>query len=70
MVYRGVEVGLHRLDLYVPETIVVERKTVKALHFAIARLYLRAIGRWRRRRLLPPSGQHRDGRSCVWYISR
>jgi len=48
VVYRGAEVGLHRLDLYVAESIGVELKTVKALediHFAIARSYLRAAGR-------------------------
>lgn len=48
VVYRGAEVGLHRLDLYVADLIVVELKAVKALedvHFAVARSYLRATGR-------------------------
>lgn len=46
--YDGVEVGLHRLDLVVENTIVVELKAVKALedvHFAIVRSYLKAFGR-------------------------
>ncbi len=48
ILYRGAEVGLHRLDLYVAETIVVELKAVKTIedvHFAVARSYLRAMGR-------------------------
>ena len=48
IVYRGVEVGLHRLDLFVEEQIVVELKAVKGLtptHFAIVRSYLKAVGR-------------------------
>ena len=48
VLYRGTEVGLHRLDLYVADTIVVELKAIKALediHFAVARSYLRAVGR-------------------------
>lgn len=48
VVYRGVEVGLHRLDLYVGEQIVVELKAVKSItdvHFAVVRSYLRAVGR-------------------------
>jgi GxxExxY protein len=47
IVYRGIEVGLHRLDLLVAERIVVELKAVKALediHFAIVRSYLQAVG--------------------------
>lgn len=46
VVYRGVEVGLHRLDLVVDERLVVELKAVRALdnvHFAIVRSYLNAI---------------------------
>ncbi len=46
--YDGVEVGRHRLDLYVDNTIVVELKAIKALeniHFAIVRSYLKAIGK-------------------------
>ena len=45
--YRDVEVGLHRLDLLVVSTIVVELKAVRNLddvHFAVVRSYLRATG--------------------------
>ena len=48
ILYRGSEVGLHRLDLLVAALIVVELKAVKALedvHFAVVRSYLRATGR-------------------------
>jgi GxxExxY protein len=48
IVYRDSEVGLHRLDLYVADQIVVELKAIKAIediHFAIVRSYLRAVGR-------------------------
>lgn len=48
IVYRGVEVGLHRIDLFVADEIVVELKAIKELlneHFAIVRSYLRAAGR-------------------------
>ena len=48
IVYRGVEIGLHRLDLFVEEQIVVELKAVKGLnptHVAIVRSYLKAVGR-------------------------
>jgi GxxExxY protein len=46
--YDGVEIGKHRLDLAVEETIVVELKTVKELadvHFAVVKSYLRASRR-------------------------
>jgi len=46
--YRGIEVGLHRLDLLVEGTIVVELKAVKNLenvHFAVVKSYLRATGK-------------------------
>jgi len=46
--YGGVEVGKHRLDLFVDETIVVELKAIKNLediHFAVVRSYLRATGK-------------------------
>jgi GxxExxY protein len=46
--YDGSEVGKHRLDLFVEETIVVELKTVKEfedIHFAVVRSYLKAVGR-------------------------
>jgi len=46
--YDGVEVGRHRLDLFVEDTIVVELKAIKNLediHFAVVRSYLKAIGR-------------------------
>lgn len=48
VMYRGAEVGLHRLDLFVADEIVVELKAVKELvpkHFAVVRSYLRAVGR-------------------------
>lgn len=43
--YDGEEVGRHRLDLFIEDTIVVELKAIKnieAIHFAIVRSYLRA----------------------------
>ena len=46
--YDGIEVGKHRLDLFVADTIVVELKAVKNIediHFAIVRSYLRALGK-------------------------
>jgi len=46
--YDGVEVGRHRLDLLVEDTIGVELKVIKNLediHFAVARSYLKAVGR-------------------------
>jgi GxxExxY protein len=45
--YDSVEVGRHRLDLLVEDTIVVELKAFKELkdiHFATVRSYLKAIG--------------------------
>ena len=48
VLFREVEVGLHRLDLLVSEQIVVELKAVKHIsdvHFAVVRSYLRAVGR-------------------------
>jgi GxxExxY protein len=48
ILYRGSEVALHRLDLFVADQIVVELKAVKEIddvHFAVARSYLRAVGR-------------------------
>jgi GxxExxY protein len=47
VLYRNVEVGMHRLDLVVDERMVVELKAIKSLdtvHFAVARSYLNAIG--------------------------
>lgn len=47
VVYRGHEVGMHKLDLFVSKTLVVELKAIKRLediHFAIVRSYLRAAG--------------------------
>jgi GxxExxY protein len=44
--YDGVEVGRHRLDLIVNDTIVVELKAVKNIedvHFAIVKSYLKAL---------------------------
>ena len=46
--YEEEEVGRHRLDLFVDNTIVVELKAIKNLediHFAIVRSYLKAVGR-------------------------
>jgi GxxExxY protein len=46
--YNDIEVGKHRLDLFVEGMIVVDLKTVKSLddvHFAIVRSQLRAVGR-------------------------
>ena len=46
--YDGTEVGKHRLDFFVADTIVVELKAVKNIediHFAIVRSYLRALGK-------------------------
>lgn len=43
--YRGVEVGLHRLDLLVDDLIIVELKAVRDIapdHFAVVRSYLKA----------------------------
>jgi GxxExxY protein len=47
VLYRDVEVGLHKLDLLVEGLVVVELKAVKEIndsHFAIVRSYLRAVG--------------------------
>jgi GxxExxY protein len=46
--YDGVEVGRHRLDLIIDDTIVVELKAVKNvedIHFAIVKSYLKALGK-------------------------
>ena len=46
--YDGVEVGRHRLDFIIEDTIVVELKAVKNIediHFAIVRSYLKALGK-------------------------
>jgi GxxExxY protein len=46
--YNGVEVGRHRLDLLVEDTIVVELKSIKNLediHFAIVKSYLKSVGK-------------------------
>src|SRR5271169_4012700 len=46
--YDGQEVGSHRLDLFVEDTIVVDLKAIKNLediHFAIVRSQLKAVGR-------------------------
>ena len=45
--YRGVEVGIHRLDLLVENQIIVELKALRDLgdiHFAQLRSYLKATG--------------------------
>src|SRR5271168_3263727 len=44
--YDGEEVGLHRLDLFVEDTIVVDLKAIKNLddiHFAVVRSQLKAV---------------------------
>jgi GxxExxY protein len=44
----GLEVGCHRLDLVVEDTIVVELKAIKNLediHFSVVRSYLKALGK-------------------------
>ncbi|MRR09492.1 GxxExxY protein [bacterium] len=46
VVYDGIEVGKHRLDLLVNKTIVVELKAIKEfenIHFAVVRSYLKAL---------------------------
>ena len=46
--YDGLEVGRHRLDLIIDDTIVVELKAVKNIediHFAIVKSYLKALGK-------------------------
>lgn len=46
--YGGIEVGRHRLDLIVNDTIVVDLKAVKNIedvHFAIVKSYLKALGK-------------------------
>ena len=46
--YDGVEIGKHRIDLIVADTIVVELKAVKNIediHFAVVRSYLKALGK-------------------------
>ena len=48
ILYDGVEIGFHRLDLLVEDTIVVELKAVKRIediHFAVVRSYLKAADR-------------------------
>jgi GxxExxY protein len=48
IVYDGEEVGRHRVDLLVEDTIVVDLKAIKDLediHFVIVRSQLRAVGR-------------------------
>ena len=48
VLYEDQEVGRHRLDLFVEDTIVVELKAIKAfedIHFAIVKSYLKAVGR-------------------------
>ena len=46
--YDGEEVGRHRLDLFVEDTIVVDLKAIKNLediHFAVVRSQLKAVNR-------------------------
>jgi GxxExxY protein len=47
VVYKGVEIHRHRLDLFVANEVVVELKVVRELsaeHFAVVRSYIRATG--------------------------
>jgi GxxExxY protein len=46
--YRGVEVGTHRLDLFVEDLIVTELKAIRSIepvHFAVLKAHLKAVGR-------------------------
>ncbi|MBI4712104.1 MAG: GxxExxY protein [Planctomycetes bacterium] len=46
--YKGIEIGRHRLDLLVEDTIIVELKAIKEIediHFAIVKSYLKAFGK-------------------------
>ncbi|MFQ5686426.1 MAG: GxxExxY protein [Candidatus Scalindua sp.] len=46
--YDDIEVGRHRLDLFIEGTIVVELKAIKDLeyiHFAIVKSYLKSVGK-------------------------
>jgi len=46
--YDGTEVGKHRIDLFIADTIVVELKATKNIedvHFVIVRSYLKALGK-------------------------
>jgi GxxExxY protein len=46
--YDGIQVGRHRLDLIIDDTIVVELKAVRNvedIHFAIVKSYLKALGK-------------------------
>jgi GxxExxY protein len=47
VLYRGVQVGEHRLDFLIEQSVVLELKATKALedvHFAIVRSYMKACG--------------------------
>ncbi|MFC1611626.1 GxxExxY protein [Myxococcota bacterium] len=47
IIFEDVEVGTHRLDILIPDQLVVELKAIKQLervHFAVVRSYLRATG--------------------------
>ncbi|MFC1611986.1 GxxExxY protein [Myxococcota bacterium] len=47
VIFEDVEVGTHRLDILIPDELVVELKAIKQLervHFAVVRSYLRATG--------------------------
>jgi GxxExxY protein len=46
--YRGENIGVHRLDLFIAGELVVELKTVEklsAIHYAQVRSYLKAVGK-------------------------
>ncbi|MFC1610938.1 GxxExxY protein [Myxococcota bacterium] len=47
IIFEDVEVGTHRLDILIPDQLVVELEAIKQLervHFAVVRSYLRATG--------------------------
>ena len=47
VVYQGIEVGSHRVDLLIEELIVVELKAIRKIapvHYSIVRSYLKALG--------------------------
>jgi GxxExxY protein len=77
VLYRNVEVGMHRLDLVVDERMVVELKAIKSLdtvHFAVARSSERhRLGPWPAPQLCQahPRNQARrppDSRSNSWVL--
>lgn len=48
VIYRNQQIGLHRLDLLIDDTIIVELKAMKTIddiHFAVVKSYLKAAGK-------------------------